>query len=268
MARILIIDDEDVFREDLASLLRLEGHECQTVADGEQGLEVARSYRPSVVLCDHIMPGMLGTEVIEHLVSEHPDCAVLVITAHATVDMAVKAFRLGALDVVLKPIVPQVLLRTLERISEQQRLRTEVGNLRRALVRRTGTLTMVGKSPAMQELRSLVERVAPHRSPVLISGENGTGKELVAQSIHQAGPNGNGPFVAVNCSAITDTLFESELFGHVKGAFTGAEGARKGYFETAAGGTLLFDEVGEAATASRSPRRLECWHARIAISRR
>jgi DNA-binding NtrC family response regulator len=244
MTRILIIDDEDLFREDLATLLSQAGHECRTAPSGEIGLRTASQFRPDIVLCDLVMPGMSGIEVTDKLSKEHPECAVLVVSAHATVDTAVGAFRRGAFDVISKPVSTEALLNRIRRIEEQQRLQVTVKTLRFELASFRGEQELIGSSRAMREVRSLIEQVAVHDTPVLITGESGTGKEIVARMIHGASGR-TGPFVAVNCMAVAENLFESGLFGHSKGAFTGADKIQRGFFESAGGGTLLLDEVGE-----------------------
>lgn len=248
MSRILIIDDEDLCREDLATLLGQAGHACKTARSGETGLQIAKAFVPDVVLCDLVMPGMGGIEVTDKLAREHPECAVLVVSAYPTVDTAVGAFRRGALDVITKPIATEALLNRIRRIEEEQRLHKDVKTLRLELARCCDELGFVGSSSASTEIRTLIGQVAAHETPVLITGESGTGKEVVARMIHAASGR-SGPFVAVNCVAVAESLFESELFGHTKGAFTGADKDRRGFFESASAGTLLLDEVGEIPLA-------------------
>ncbi len=244
-ARILLIDDEDMFREDLASLLRQQGHVCRTAGSGEEGLRHAEEEEPDLVLCDLVMPGMGGVQVVDRLVALHPELPVIVLTAYGTLETAVEAFRRGALDYLVKPVVPEDLLRRVERCLEHRRLRSEVRYLRREVSEaRTGG-RLVGASQAMEKIRGLIAKVAPTDSIVLVRGESGTGKELVARELHERGPGPERPFVAVNCAAIPRELFESELFGHVKGAFTGALHGKPGYFELAADGTLFLDEVAD-----------------------
>ncbi len=244
-AYVLLIDDEDLFREDLASLLREEGFVCRTAPDGEQGLERVEEAMPDVVLCDLVMPGIDGVEVVDRLSARAPGVPVILLTAHGTMDTALEAFRKGAADYLLKPVNPDELVRKVRRTLEHQRLRREVRYLRRELSEASTGTRLVGRSPAMAEVERWIEKVAPVETTVLVSGESGTGKELVARAIHGAGPRRDGPFVAVNCAALPRELFESELFGHVRGAFTGAHRDRPGYFELARGGTLFLDEVSE-----------------------
>ncbi|MEK7330023.1 MAG: sigma-54 dependent transcriptional regulator [Candidatus Eisenbacteria bacterium] len=243
--RILLIDDEDMFREDLASLLRQQGFACRTAASGEEGLRAAQAEEPDLVLCDLVMPGAGGLEVVNRLAALYPELPVIVITAYGTLETAVEAFRSGAIDYVLKPAVPEDLLSKVTRCLEHSRLAREVRWLRREVSEvRTGA-RLVGASPAMENVRGLIAKVAASDSTVLIRGESGTGKEIVARAIHEVGRGPESPFVAVNCAAIPRELFESELFGHVRGAFTGAVRDRPGLFELASGGTLFLDEISE-----------------------
>jgi DNA-binding NtrC family response regulator len=242
---ILLVDDEDMFREDLASLLRQQGLTCRTAASGEEGLRAAQAEAPDLVLCDLVMPGIGGLEVVSRLTALYPELPVIVLTAYGTLETAIAAFRSGAIDYVLKPVVPEDLLRKVARFLEHRRLMSEVRYLRRELseVRVGGGL--VGTSPAMEGVRRLIARVAVGDSTVLIRGESGTGKEVVAREIHQVGRGPDRPCVAVNCAAIPRELFESELFGFAKGAFTGAVRDRPGLFEVASNGSLFLDEISE-----------------------
>ncbi len=242
---ILLIDDEDMFREDMASLLEQQGFACRTAASGEEGLRAAQAEEPDLVVCDLVMPGTGGLQVLKRLADLYPELPVIMITAYGTLETAVEAFRSGAIDYVLKPVVPEDLLRKVTRCLEHGRLAHEVRYLRREVSEvRTGR-RLVGTSPAMENVRGLIAKVAASDSIVLIRGESGTGKELVAREIHELGRGPGRPFVAVNCSAIPRELFESELFGHVKGAFTGAVRNRPGLFELASDGTLFLDEISE-----------------------
>jgi len=242
---ILLIDDEDLFREDLASLLRDEGFLCRTAPDGETGLERFEEAEPDLVLCDLVMPGMGGVEVIDRLGALASEVPVLLLTAHGTMDSAVGAFRRGAADYLLKPVSLDELLGKIRRALEQRQLVREVRALRRQLSETRAGARLIGSSRAMKEVRRRIERVAEVDSTVLVCGESGTGKELAARSIHEASPRRDRPFVAVNCAALPRELFESELFGHMRGAFTGAHRDRQGYFELADGGTLFLDEISE-----------------------
>ncbi len=242
---ILIIDDEDLFREDLATLLESEGFSCRTAPDGEAGLKLAEEASPDVVLTDLVMPGIDGLEVVARLSSVSPESAVIVITAFGSLDSAVEAFRAGAADYLLKPVVPQDLFSKVRRIGELRRLQGELRYLRRTVSEAGSGSRLVGRSPAIERIRQTILRVGPAPSAVLILGETGTGKELVARALHDAGGGEKAPFVPVNCAALPRELFESELFGHVKGAFTGAVRGKPGMFEIAAGGSLFLDEVAE-----------------------
>jgi two-component system response regulator PilR (NtrC family) len=244
-ARILIIDDEDILREDLAALLRDEGYSCRTASDGEEGVRLAEDGEPDVVLCDLVMPGIGGVEVVNRLAAARPELPVILITAHGTMETALEAFRAGAVDYLLKPVLPQDLIVKIRRCLEHRRLLMEVRHLRRE-VSDLGTGTrLIGEHPSIAKVRELIQRVASTDSTILISGESGTGKEVVARAIHEAGPGTGRPFVPLNCASLPRELFESELFGHMRGAFTGAVRDKPGQFELAAGGTLFLDEIGE-----------------------
>ncbi len=245
MTRILIIDDEEVFREDLASLLEDEGYRCRTAAEGTEGLDKAADEPPDIVLCDLMMPGMSGVEITGRMAQMCPDAAILIVTAFGTMDTAVEAFRQGALDFLLKPLDPDELLRKIERCAEELRLRREVRYLRRVATEASPGSTLVGTSPQMARVRTLIDKVAPAISTVLVTGESGTGKELVARALHEKGRGTGRSFVAVNCAALPRELVESELFGHARGAFTGAVRQRTGHFELADEGTLFLDEIGD-----------------------
>lgn len=243
--RILIIDDEEMFREDLALLLEDQGYVCRTAADGSAGIEAAKEFAPEVILCDIVMPGMGGVEALEELVRICPGSCVLMVTAHGTLETAVEAFRKGAFDYILKPLVLEDVFQKIARYVEYRRLAAEVQALRRELQREDRASGMVGKSSAIGRVFELIERVAQTASTVLVTGESGTGKELVARAIHEGSRARDRAFVAVNCAALPEALLESELFGHLKGAFTGAEEDRPGLFEIADRGTLFLDEIAE-----------------------
>ncbi len=242
---VLIIDDEDLFREDLASLLRDEGFDCRTASTGEEGLGIAREWEPAVVLCDLMMPGMDGVAVADQLAASCPQTAVILVTAFGSMSTAVEAFRAGVVDYLLKPLVPEDLINKVRRCITEQRMQLELRYLRRVTSRDRGGDKILGESPAINDLRRLIAKVAPADSAVLISGESGTGKELAARALHEGRWGVDRPFIAVNCAAVPHDLFESELFGHVRGAFTGAVSDRPGYFELARGGTLFLDEIGD-----------------------
>lgn len=244
-AQILLIDDEAVFREDMAVMLRDEGYECDTAPDGDEALEWLNGRTPDVVLCDLVMPGVSGIELISRIAQLVPETPIIIITAHATVETAVGAFRAGAVDYILKPVLAEDLFQKIGRCLEQTQIERELRYLRRQLSEQATGTTIVGHSRAIQSLRELIARVGPSSSSVLITGESGTGKELVARALHAAGEDEQAPFIAVNCAALPRDLMESELFGHVRGAFTGAFRDKPGYFELANGGTLFLDEICE-----------------------
>lgn len=243
--QILIVDDEDLFREDLASLLRAEGYECRTAATGEEGLAVAHEEEPDLVLCDLSMPGLDGVAVVDDLAMERPDLPVVLMTAYGSLDTAIEAFRKGAADYLLKPLQHEELLVKLKRCLEQRFMLRELRFLRRRLSHVDEGTRLVGSSPQMERVKDLIRRVATAQTTVLVTGETGTGKEVVARSIHEQGAGPEAPFVAVNCAALPRELVESELFGHRKGAFSGAVRDKPGMFELANGGTLFLDEIGD-----------------------
>ncbi len=244
-AKVLIIDDEDLFREDLASLLRRRGFECRTAPNADDGLAAAEAFGPDVILCDVVMPGKSGIDILDELMGMCSEAAVLMITAYASLDTAVEAFQKGVSDYVMKPLLVEDVLQKIQRLLDYKRLVQEAKMLRREASSDVESLSMVGKSEAMMQVLDLIGEVGPTTSTVLITGESGTGKELIARAIHAASDSADRPFVAINCAGIPDHLFESELFGHVRGAFTGAIGDRVGFFELAGDGAILLDEIGE-----------------------
>lgn len=243
--KILIIDDEDIFREDLARLLRRQGYECQTASDGEEGFARAEEFEPDIVFCDLVMPGMNGIEVLDRIIPRLPQSSVVMITAHGSLETAVEAFRKGACDYITKPLLLEDVVQKISRIMENRRLVREVRQLRRDLNQKEDGLAMIAKSESMKDLLGLIDKVAPTRSTVLITGESGTGKELIARALHNRSGSNHLPFVAINCAGMPDALLESELFGHIKGSFTGAIKDKEGFFEAAGEGTILLDEIGE-----------------------
>ncbi|MFQ5680005.1 MAG: sigma-54-dependent transcriptional regulator, partial [Gemmatimonadota bacterium] len=241
-ARILIVEDDDVIRGFLRKLLADAGYEVAEVSTGEEGLRALERRLFDVVLLDLNLPGMHGLNVLAAAPATQTDAQFIVMTAFGEVETAVDAMRSGAFHYLTKPLDPEHLLLTVERAAYEQELRREVAQLRR----RSGVgarARIVGKAPALERMFDLLERVAPTRSTVLLTGETGTGKELSARAIHELSPRSRKPFVPVNCSAVPETLLESELFGHVKGAFTGAIASRRGLFEEAHAGTLFLDEI-------------------------
>ncbi len=246
-ARILVVDDEPSMREFLTICLRRAGHEAEAAPDAATALARMDAHGFDLVITDLTMPGIDGMELLRRVVARADAPLVIMITAFATTDTAVEAMKLGAYDYLVKPFkvdeIQVVVQRALERVdlgSENRRLRDQL----RGVWRLDG---MVARSTSMQKVFELIRRVAPTRANVLIRGESGTGKELVARALHTSSDRADGPFVAVNCGAIPENLMESELFGHVKGAFTGASGAREGVFLAACGGTLFLDEIGDVS---------------------
>ena len=243
--RVLLIDDEELFREDLAGLLRRREMECRTAASGEEGLAVLEDWEADIVLCDIMMPGMSGIEALDGIMRLRPEARVIMLTAYADLQTAITAFRKGVCDYVMKPIVFDDVVGKIRRLAELKALKREVQVLRRQVSGGMDSLSIIGQSECIKTTMRHIEEVAATRSTVLITGESGTGKELAARAVHSLGGKKNSPFVAINCAGIPEALLESELFGHVRGAFTGAVGDRSGYFELAGDGTILLDEIGE-----------------------
>jgi len=243
--RALIIDDESGVRQSLGLILEDEGYEVATAADGDQGLRAAQAERFDVVLCDVRMPGRGGLEILEQLIAGQPEATVLVMSAFGQIDQALEAVRKGAYDYLAKPFTAQELLLAIRKADERERLRRENRRLRRALSHGAAGVSIAAASPAMREVFELVERAAEYKTTVLVTGESGAGKEVVARAVHGLSDRAAEPYVAVNCGAIPEALIESELFGHARGAFTGADHDSPGMFREADGGTLFLDEVGE-----------------------
>jgi DNA-binding NtrC family response regulator len=248
--RVLIVEDDDRVRSLLAELLSGEGYETLECTTGEEGLRTLQREPIDVVLLDINLPGMHGINVLTASPNTQTDAEFIMMTAYAEVETAVEAIKLGAFDYLRKPLEPEELLHVINRAIEQRQLRREVATLRRQ-VPRGPRARIVGRSKALERLFDLIERVASTRSTVLITGETGTGKELVARAIHDLSPRVDKPFVPVNCSALPETLLESELFGHVKGSFTGAIATRRGLFEEASGGTVFLDEASTISPATQ-----------------
>ena len=246
-ARVLIVDDEERMAEVIAAALRRAGHECETCASGAAALAALDARGADVVVTDWKMPEMDGIELLRRLHARRPGLPVILVTAHGTVPSAVAAMREGAFDYVTKPFDNDELRATVARALELRRLERENRWLRQEVASRYAPEAVVAESPGSRELLALVRRVAPSRATVLIQGESGTGKELVARLLHYWSERVGRPFVAVNVKAFAEGVLESELFGHEKGAFTGAVAARAGCFERAHGGTLFLDEIAEIA---------------------
>ena len=250
--KVLIVEDEENERTGLAELVSAWGYRAETARDGIEGLEKVGSWSPSIVVTDLKMPRMDGMELLERVAGDSRTVAVIVVTAQGTIDSAVQAMRMGAYDYVTKPIDTNRLRAILQNASALLGTRVELEVTRRKL-RDTGSLgCLVGASKKMQEIFRLIELVAPSTASVLITGASGTGKELVARTIHELSPRRSKPFVPINCAAIPETLIESEIFCHEKGAFTGALERRTGCFELAEGGTLLLDEIGEMPVSTQA----------------
>ena len=247
--RLLIIDDDEGLRDSLQLVLAAEGYEAVCAADAEAALARIDQSSFDVVLCDLRMPGMDGMELLPQIVRRLPDSTVLMMSAYGTEDLAIEAMQNGAYDYLAKPFQPSELLLTLRKARERERLRRRASLLEREVQRAAGDRPIVAASPPMIELLDLIERAAGYKTTVLLTGESGTGKEVLARAIHAQSPRRDESFVAVNCGAIPENLLESELFGHVKGAFTGADRARRGLFVEAHQGTLFLDEIGELPLA-------------------
>ncbi|MEO5971067.1 MAG: sigma-54 dependent transcriptional regulator [Bdellovibrionia bacterium] len=247
--KVLVIDDEASIRQSLTGALNDEGYQVLVAASGKEGIEAVRSLRPDVVLLDIWMPDLDGIETLRLIKSEWSDQIVIMMSGHGNIETAVKATKLGAFDFIEKPLSLERLLVLLQNVSNVQDLARENQALRKHLQKNR---LLLGESLAIRQIQDLIRRVAPTTGSVLVTGENGTGKELVVQSIHSLSPRFNKPFVEVNCAAIPEELIESELFGHEKGAFTGATQLRRGKFDLAHGGTLFLDEIGDMSLKTQA----------------
>ncbi len=248
--KILVVDDENSARQALATLLSQDGHDVREASDGYKALGVLKEFEPDILLTDLKMPLMDGISLIQKARESRPDLTCIVMTAFASVDTAVDAMKNGANDYLTKPLnfdaVDLTLRRNLERIHmarELEELRSQNGASRATKI--------IGKSTPIREMLQLIEQVAPSRATILVSGESGTGKEMVARRLHDLSPRSDKPFMAIHCAALPETLLESELFGHEKGAFTGASSLRRGRFEEADGGTIFLDEIGEISPSTQ-----------------
>lgn len=246
---ILVVDDEKDIRISLTGILEDEGYQVLTAASGVEALESARQELPDLVLLDIWMPGMDGLETLEKLKTLFPQVTVIMISGHGTIETAVRSTKLGAFDFIEKPLSLDKVLITVLNALRMRELRVENEELKRAA---GNEYELIGNSPAMTRLREQIMRVAPTTASVLVTGENGTGKELVARSIHYYSQRRDKPIVAINCAAIPEELIESELFGHEKGAFTGAVAQKKGKFDMADGGTLFLDEIGDMSLKTQA----------------
>ncbi|HEY1697604.1 MAG TPA: sigma-54 dependent transcriptional regulator [Polyangiaceae bacterium] len=247
--RIVVADDDASARNGLGTLLRGEGFDVTLAEDGPAALARIADVAPDVLVTDLHMPRMDGIELLQKARALHPELVVVLVTAFADVDTAVRAMKEGAEHYLTKPVQVDELLLVVRRALERRSVVHEAAELRARLKERLRFDAIVGRSPAMQEVFNVIEQVAPSRASVLITGESGTGKELAAQALHEHGPRASAPFVKLHCAALAETLLESELFGHEKGAFTGAVARREGRFKQADGGTLFLDEIGEISPA-------------------
>ena len=243
--RVLIVDDDPDLRELIHDILVDQSYQVETAQDGQEALQKLASEPFSIVLTDLRMKGMDGLELLQHVTKKHPECNLLMMTAFGTVETAVEAMRQGAFDYLTKPIKTEELLVTVDKAMREALLRREVVQLRQQVRREFSFDQILGKSKVMREVFDLIRRVADSQTNILITGESGTGKELVAKAIHFNSRRKTEPFVPVNCAAIPEQLLESELFGHVKGAFTDARSDKRGLFEEAQGGTIFLDEISE-----------------------
>ena len=243
--KILIVDDEIDVLELMQELFDGRGYETYTATNGVEALKIVREEEPDMVISDIRMPDMDGMQLLEVLSKNYSNIPVIMVTAHGTIETAVEAIKMGAKDYVLKPLRLDEILSKVETIAQLKNLERENEYLKSRLANRFNIKNIIGKSEKMNELFKLIHDVAPTSTTVLIQGENGTGKELIANAIHYNSPNVNKPFIKLNCAVLAETLLESELFGHVKGAFTGAIKDKVGRFELANRGTLFLDEIGE-----------------------
>ena len=249
---VLVVDDHPGSLEFVSSALRTDGVDVLTSSNPEDALETVYRVRPQVILTDLVMPGMTGMDLLERVVEFDPSIQVVLMTAHYSTESAVEAIRKGACDYLDKPIKVGVLRERVGRLIEDARQMQRAGRLEQELLDSCQFEGIVGRSPLMWEVFSRIRRIAPHFRTVLITGETGTGKDLIARGLHRLSPVGTGRFVALNCSAVVETLLESELFGHVRGAFTGAVVDKPGMFEHAHGGVLFLDEVGDMSAGAQS----------------
>lgn len=246
---LLLVDDDERFRRTLANRFRQRGIRVQDAGDGKHAWELAQRHAFDVAVFDMVMPEMSGMQLLEQFKEAGLECSVILLTGQSSVESAVNAMKLGAYDYLTKPFPLRDLEKLIEKASQQHELSKENVQLKTLLKRNLPNRTIIGEAPAMQELFRLISRAGPSDKPVLIEGESGTGKELVAWALHENSPRSDRPMVTINCAALPEALLESELFGHERGAFTGAESAKPGLFEVADGGTVFIDEIGEMPIA-------------------
>jgi len=250
--KILIVDDEPVVRDSLGKWFAEEGFTVRAVGSAQEALNSFQPHTWDVALLDIKMPGIDGLELQRRLHESDPDLIVIVMTGYASVETAIQALKQGAYDYICKPFEPDELVHTINNALEHRRAKKEVVQLREHLQEVSPHFQLVGQSPAIKRVYEMIEMVAPTDSTVLITGESGTGKEVVARTIHEASARHLMPFVAIHCGGLTETLLESELFGHERGAFTGAQARRKGKFEAADGGTVFLDEIGDISLKTQT----------------
>lgn len=243
--KIMIVDDELIVRESFLHWFKKLGHIVETASSGLEALDKLEKSPFQLLFVDIKMPGMDGLELLEKVKAGYPDTMIVIITAYGSIESAVKAMRIGASDYLLKPFKPGQLSLVMERISHQRKLTSEYQYLKGRLEKISRFDNIIGQSDSMEAVFELIPEIARSDASILLTGETGTGKELVAKAIHAKSPRAHLPFIAINCGAVSDTLLESELFGHQKGAFTGAIQARKGFLEVVSGGSLFLDEIGE-----------------------
>lgn len=250
--KVLIIDDERSIRNALKDILSYEGHDISLAEDGKVGVEMATASNFDVIFCDIKMPGMDGIEVLEKLIESGIDSSIVMISGHGTIDTAVECIKKGAFDFIQKPLDLNRILITLKNATDKTSLIKETKILKKKVEKVSKIPQIVGESPEILKIKEMIDRVAVTDARVLVTGSNGTGKELVARWLHEKSTRSSMPFVEVNCAAIPSELIESELFGHVKGSFTGAVKDHKGKFEQADGGTLFLDEIGDMSLSAQA----------------
>jgi DNA-binding NtrC family response regulator len=246
---VLIVDDDPIVADSLAAFLAGEGYETSTCSSVTDALARVAEHPPQIILCDLSLSGENGVDLLKRLAHEHPQIATIVLTGYGSIESAVQTLRIGAVDYLTKPVVDSELRVALERARRQSTLASENTSLKRRLDAREGLASIVGNDPRMLKVYDLIQAVAPSRTSVLMTGESGVGKSLIAHAIHRASPRRDKPFVEISCGSISETLLESELFGHVKGAFTGAYADKPGRFLAAHHGTLFLDEINSASPA-------------------